>query len=43
MAWLAVPAVFVVLGLIVFPRLFGFAFLFIPFIWIARPRRHPER
>jgi hypothetical protein len=26
----------VVLGLFVFPKLFGFAFLFLPFIWIRR-------
>lgn len=27
---------FVLLGLFVAPKLFGFAFLFLPFIWIRR-------
>jgi hypothetical protein len=43
--WLLVSAVFVALGLFVFPQLFGFAFLFLPFIWIGgvrRRRRRPE-
>ena len=34
--WLLVGAIFVALGLFVFPKLFGFAFLFLPFVWIGR-------
>ena len=34
--WVGVSAVFVLLGLFVAPKLFGFAFLFLPFIWIRR-------
>ena len=33
---MGVSAVFVLLGLFVAPKLFGFAFLFLPFIWIRR-------
>jgi hypothetical protein len=41
--WLLVSAAFVFLGLFVFPRLFGFTFVFLPFLWIGglwrqRPR-----
>jgi hypothetical protein len=41
--WLLVSAAFVLLGLFVVPRLFGFTFLFLPFLWVgglwrARPR-----
>jgi hypothetical protein len=41
--WLLVSAAFVFLGLLVFPRLFGFTFVFLPFLWIGglwrqRPR-----
>jgi hypothetical protein len=34
--WLLVSAVFVFLGLFVFPKLFGFTFVFLPFIWLGR-------
>lgn len=37
--WLAICAVFFVLGIVVWPGLFGGAFLFLPFVWVARPRR----
>jgi hypothetical protein len=37
--WLAVSAVFLLLGLFVWPGLFGGTFFFLPFIWIWRPRR----
>jgi hypothetical protein len=36
LVWVGVSAAFVVLGLLVAPKLFGFAFLFLPFIWIRR-------
>jgi hypothetical protein len=39
--WIGVSAAFVVLGLFVWPGLFGGAFLFIPFVWVARPK--PDR
>jgi len=39
--WLAVCGVFLVLGLFVWPGLFGGTFLFLPFIWVWRPRRRP--
>jgi hypothetical protein len=34
--WLLVGAAFTVVGLFVFPKIFGFAFLFLPLIWISR-------
>jgi uncharacterized protein YjeT (DUF2065 family) len=37
--WVAVCLVFVVLGIYVWPGLFGVTFLFLPFIWVWRPRR----
>ena len=37
--WLAIAAVFVVLGIYVWPGLFGGTFFFLPFIWVWRPRR----
>jgi hypothetical protein len=40
--WLAVCAVFLVLGLVVWPGLFGGTLIFLPFLWIGRPRRGPE-
>lgn len=40
--WLVVCAVFVVLGLYVWPGLFGGTFLFLPFVWVSRPRRSRE-
>ena len=36
--WLLVSAVSVVLGIFVWPGLFGGTFLFLPFIWVWRPR-----
>lgn len=44
--WLLVSALFVFLGLFVFPKLFGFTFLFLPFLWVGglwrrRPRGEP--
>ncbi|MGZ4131182.1 MAG: hypothetical protein ACXVPR_10220 [Actinomycetota bacterium] len=41
--WLLISAGFVFLGLFVFPKLFGFTFLFLPFLWVGglwrqRPR-----
>jgi hypothetical protein len=40
--WLVVSAASVVLGIFVWPGLFGGMFLFLPFIWIWRPRRSRE-
>ena len=37
--WVGVCLVFVVLGIYVWPGLFGVTFLFLPFIWVWRPRR----
>ena len=37
--WLGTSVLFVVLGIFVWPGLFGGFFLFIPFIWIWHPRR----
>ena len=36
--WVAVAAVFIVLGLFVWPGLFAGVFLFVPFVWVSRPR-----
>ena len=40
--WVGVSIAFVVLGIYVWPGLFGGTFLFLPFIWIWRPRRGRE-
>jgi hypothetical protein len=40
---MAALAAFVLLGLFVFPRLLGFAFLFLPFVWMRRSGRGPAR
>ena len=40
--WLGACAVFLVLGFVVWPGLFGGTFLFLPFVWIWRPRRRSE-
>ena len=40
--WVAACAVFVVLGVWVWPGLFGGTFLFLPLIWVWRPRRQPR-
>jgi hypothetical protein len=37
--WLTACAVFLVLGIVVWPGLFGGTFLFLPFVWVWRPRR----
>jgi ABC-type Fe3+ transport system permease subunit len=37
--WVVVCLVSVLLGIFVWPGLFGVTFLFLPFIWVWRPRR----
>ena len=37
--WLSFSVGFVLLGIFVWPGLFGGTFFFLPFIWIWRPRR----
>ena len=37
--WVGVCLVSVLLGIFVWPGLFGMTFLFLPFIWVWRPRR----
>jgi hypothetical protein len=37
--WVLVSLASVVLGIFVWPGLFGGTFLFLPFIWVWRPRR----
>jgi hypothetical protein len=37
--WVGVSVAFVLLGIYVWPGLFGGTFLFLPFIWVWRPRR----
>jgi hypothetical protein len=39
--WLAVCVVFLALGLLVWPGLFGGTVIFLPFVWVFRPRRVP--
>ncbi len=41
--WALVSVALVVLGLFVAPRLFGFLFLFLPFLWIRGQRRRGPR
>lgn len=42
--WVGVAALSIVLGLFVAPRLFGFAFLLLPLVWISGlDRRRDER
>jgi hypothetical protein len=36
--WVGVAAVFVVLGIFVWPGLVGGVVLFLPFVWVSRPR-----
>jgi hypothetical protein len=36
--WIGVSAAFVVLGLLVWRGLLGGVFLFVPFVWLSRPR-----
>jgi hypothetical protein len=39
--WVGGSIVFVLLGLLVFPRLLGFTFLLLPFIWMRAGGRRP--
>ena len=39
--WLGVSVAFVLLGIFVWPGLFGGTFFFLPFVWIWRPRQRP--
>jgi hypothetical protein len=39
--WLFLCAVFLVLGVWVWPYLFGGVFVFLPFVWVSRPRGDP--
>jgi membrane glycosyltransferase len=41
--WLGVSAVFVLLGLFVAPKLLGFTFVFLPFLWMGGGRRPQQR
>lgn len=36
--WLGISAAFVALGLVVWPGLLGGIFLFVPFVWLSRPK-----
>jgi len=40
--WVGVCAAFALVGLVVAPRLFGVAFLLLPFIWIGGFRRRRQ-
>jgi hypothetical protein len=45
-AWIAISTLFVLLGVMVFPRLLGFTFVFLPLIWMrgfGRRREPPQR
>ncbi|HEX5938482.1 MAG TPA: hypothetical protein VFZ75_12475 [Actinomycetota bacterium] len=37
--WVGVCVIFLILGFVVWPGLFGFSFFFLPFVWVWRPRR----
>jgi hypothetical protein len=39
---IAAAAAFLLLGLVVAPRLFGFAILFLPLLWVRRAGRRPR-
>ena len=39
--WLSLAIGFVILGVLVWPWLLGGTFLFIPFVWVSRPRQPP--
>jgi hypothetical protein len=43
MVWIGVAVAVVLLGLFVFPRLLGFTFLLLPFIWMRTGGRPPGR
>jgi hypothetical protein len=36
--WVAISGIFLVLGVFVWPGLFGGIFVFLPFVWVSRPR-----
>jgi hypothetical protein len=40
--WVTVCAISLILGFVVWPGLFGGAFIVLPFVWIRRPRREPK-
>ena len=40
--WVGACLVSLVLGLVVWPGLFGGVFVFLPFVWISRPRHEPR-
>jgi hypothetical protein len=40
--WVAVCAISILLGLYVWPGLFGVVVFVFPFVWIGRPRRQPR-
>jgi hypothetical protein len=40
--WIGAMAVLVLLGVFVAPRLLGFTFLFLPFVWTRRLGRRPD-
>ncbi len=40
--WVAVCAISILLGLYVWPGLFGVVVFVFPFVWIGRPRREPR-
>jgi hypothetical protein len=40
--WLGLCLVFLVLGWAVWPGLFGGVFIFLPFVWVWRPRHDPR-
>lgn len=43
LVWLALCGVSAFLGLVFAPHLFGGVFLFLPFLWLGKPRRRGER
>ena len=40
--WIGVSIVFVLLGVFVAPRLLGFTFVFLPFLWVGGGRRRRQ-
>jgi hypothetical protein len=40
--WVAVCAISILLGVFVWPGLFGIVVFVFPFVWIGRPRREPR-
>jgi len=40
--WVGICAISIVLGLLVWPGLFGGVVFVLPFVWIGRPRREPK-